>query len=183
MLIIRPAFRIFARPSYHRVSGLSYNLDKAVADEMKTVHQYIDFHFHCDDQGCDPLSALFRQTAIEEMVHVERLAERILFLKGEVEMVASGQVQKTRDVHKMLDKGVEMEQNSVRAYNLWTNECSANAHSASKQLFETLAADEERHCDQYDTREEHIEKFGEQFLALQSIERSKNLAGPSRGTA
>jgi bacterioferritin len=158
-------------------------LNRAVADEMTAVHQYMYFHFHCDDQGYDPLSALFRQTAIEEMIHVERLAERILFLKGEVEMVASGEVNKIHDVRKMLDKGKAMEQNSVRDYNLWANECGANADSASKQLFESLVADEERHFDQYDTQEEHIEKFGEQFLALQSIERSKNLAGPPQGTA
>ena len=86
-------------------------------------------------------------------------------------------------MRKMLDKGKEMEQNGVWAYNLWANECSARADSASKQLFEDLVADEERHYDQYDNQEEHIEKFGEQSRALQSIERSKNLAGPSQGAA
>ena len=63
-------------------------LNKAVADELSAVHQYMYFHFHCDDLGYDLLSNLFRRTAIEEMMHIERLAERILFLKGEVEMKA-----------------------------------------------------------------------------------------------
>jgi bacterioferritin len=48
------------------------------------VHQYMYFHFHCDDQGYDLLAALFKKTAIEEMMHVERYAERILFVKGDV---------------------------------------------------------------------------------------------------
>jgi len=156
-------------------------LNKAVADELLAVHQYMYFHFHCDDQGYDPLSNLFRQTAIEEMLHVERLAERILFLKGEVEMVAAGEVEKLHDVQEMLAKAKQMEQQSVRDYNLWANECSAHADSASKKLFEDLVADEERHYDQYETQEEHIAKFGEQFLALQSIERSKTLGGPPQG--
>ena len=69
-------------------------LNRAVADELLAVHQYMYFHFRCDDLGYDLLSALFRRTAITEMMHVERLAERILFLKGEVEMVASGPVDK-----------------------------------------------------------------------------------------
>ena len=56
-------------------------LNKAVADELSAVHQYMYFHFHCDDQGLDLLAGLFRRTAIEEMLHIERLAERIL--KGE----------------------------------------------------------------------------------------------------
>ncbi|HPY82662.1 MAG TPA: ferritin-like domain-containing protein, partial [Bacteroidales bacterium] len=61
-------------------------LNKAIADELAAVHQYMYFHFRCDDLGYDLLSNLFKRTAIEEMVHVEELAERVLFLKGEVEM-------------------------------------------------------------------------------------------------
>ncbi|PJB00155.1 MAG: bacterioferritin, partial [Ignavibacteria bacterium CG_4_9_14_3_um_filter_36_18] len=52
--------------------------------------------------------------------------------------------------------------------------CSANADSVSKQLFESLVVDEERHYDQYDTELDNLEKFGERYLVLQSIERSKN---------
>ena len=58
-------------------------LNKAVADEMTAVHQYMYFHFHCDDQGFDLLANLFKRTAIAEMLHVEQLAERILDLLGE----------------------------------------------------------------------------------------------------
>ena len=64
-------------------------LNKAIADELSAVHQYMYFHFHCDDQGYDLLANLFKRTAIEEMIHIESLAERILFLKGDVEMTAS----------------------------------------------------------------------------------------------
>lgn len=150
-------------------------LNKAVADELYAVHQYMYFHFHCDDLGYDLLANLFKRTAIEEMGHVERLAERILFLKGEVEMVTSAEVQKILEVKSMLELGSKMEQGSVRDYNLWANECSANADSASKRVFEDLVDDEERHFDQYDTEMDNINKFGERYLALQSIERSKSI--------
>ncbi len=151
-------------------------LNKAVADELAAVHQYMYFHFHCDDQGYDLLAGLFRKTAIEEMIHVERLAERILFLKGEVEMKVAEEVKKITDVGEMLKLAAQMESDSARSYNLWANECSANADSASKKLFEELVADEERHFDQYDTELENMKKFGDRYLALQSIERSKNIA-------
>ncbi|NOY99677.1 MAG: bacterioferritin [Chloroflexi bacterium] len=150
-------------------------LNKAIADELSAVHQYMYFHFYCDDQGYDLLAGLFRRTAIEEMLHIERLAERILFLKGEVEMVASHEVQKIHAVGEMLALARKMEEGSTKDYNLWANECSANADSASKKVFEDLVLDEERHFAQYDTEVENIEKFGERYLALQSIERSKNL--------
>ena len=35
-------------------------LNKAIADELCAVHQYMYFHFHCDDQGLDLLAGLFK---------------------------------------------------------------------------------------------------------------------------
>jgi bacterioferritin len=147
-------------------------LNKAIADELSAVHQYMYFHFHCDDQGYDLLAGLFKKTAIEEMVHIERAAERILFLKGEVGMEPSEGVQQIHDVRMMLERAAAMEAQSAREYNGWANECGTNADSATKRLFEDLVADEERHHDQYATEMENIEKFGEKYLALQSIERN-----------
>jgi len=151
-------------------------LNKAVADELSAVHQYMYFHFHCEDQGYELLAGLYFRTAIEEMQHIERCAERILFLGGEVEMVASMEVEKIHDVKKMLELARNMEVQSTRDYNLWANECSANADSGSRRVFEGLVDDEERHGDQYATEMENIERFGERYLALQSIERSKNIS-------
>ena len=80
-------------------------------------------------------------------------------------------------VHQdMLKLAREMEEHSALDYNRWANECSANADSASKKLFEDLVTDEERHYDQYDTELDNLAKFGEKYLALQSIERSKTRA-------
>jgi bacterioferritin len=152
-------------------------LNKAVADELYAVHQYMYFHFHCDDQGYDLLAGLFKKTAIEEMGHVEKAAERILFLKGEVKMVVAEKVQEIHDVRMMLERAAAMEAQSAKEYNAWANECAAAADSASKRLFEELVADEERHHDQYSTEVENIDKFGDRYLALQSIERSKSQAG------
>ncbi|MEZ5357266.1 MAG: ferritin-like domain-containing protein [Candidatus Zixiibacteriota bacterium] len=159
-------------------------LNLAVADELTAVHQYMYFHFHCDDQGYDLIANLFKRTAIEEMLHVERLAERILFIGGDVEMKVSGTIQTVTDVKKMLEIARGMEESSVKDYNKFAMECSANADSASKKLFEDLVLDEERHYDQYDNELESMAKFGDNYLALQSIERSKTRSGgPGGGQA
>lgn len=156
-------------------------LNKAVADELYAVHQYMYFHFHCDDMGYDLLSNLFKRTAIAEMIHIERLADRILFLKGEVEMTASTEVKKIIDVEEMLKCAAGMEEASAKDYNVWANECSANADSVSKQLFESLVVEEEAHFNNYDTELDNMKKFGDRYLALQSIERSKVRNTPMGG--
>jgi len=154
-------------------------LNKAIADELAAVHQYMYFHFHCDDKGYDLLSSLFKRTAIQEMMHVENLAERVLFLKGEVEMAVAEGVKKIHDVKEMLITARKMEEDSAREYNLWANECAQNADSATKKIFEALVEEEESHYDQFDVELENMEKFGDNYLALQSIERSKKIAGGS----
>ena len=144
-------------------------LNQAVADELQAVHQYMYFHFHLDDQGFGPLSMLFKRIAIMEMGHVELLAERILFLKGDVEMSAAGPVEKITGPEAVLAKAMSMEEESARAYNAAALECGANADAASKQMFEQLVKDEEGHFDLFDKQRDNISRFGLSYLALQSF--------------
>lgn len=152
-------------------------LNAAVADELQAVHQYMYFHFHCDDQGYDLLANMFKRTAIQEMIHVERLAERILFLKGEVNMELAGEVKKIHNVKDMLEMAAHMEETSAQEYNDWANQCAQNADAVSKKLFEALVEEEEGHFNQFDDEMENLKKFGDNYLALQSIERSKSYGG------
>lgn len=157
-------------------------LNKAVSEEMTALQQYMYFHFHCDDQGYDLLAGLFKRTAIDEMMHVEQLAERILFLGGDVELVSSAPVAPVQDVNEMLKMARQMEIDSAKHYNQWANECGAAADSVSKKLFEDLVVAEENHYDAFDIEMDNMKKFGTNYLALQSIERSKTRAQRSPST-
>jgi bacterioferritin len=145
-------------------------LNKAVADELLAVHQYMYWHFHLDDQGFGPLASLLKRIAIVEMGHVEKLAERMLFLKGDVKMEASAAVEPITEPADILAKAAAMEQQSARDYNSAALECSANADAVSKQIFESLVADEEGHFDAFDQQLDNIKRFGLSYLALQSFE-------------
>ena len=144
-------------------------LNKAVADELQAVHQYMYFHFHLGDQGFKPLAQLFKMIAIQEMGHVEVLADRILFLKGDVEMVPAGPVEKIVDPEAVLVKAMAMEEDGVQTYNKAALECGSNADAVSKQLFERLVGDEEGHFDRFDKQRDNIKRFGLSYLALQSF--------------
>jgi bacterioferritin len=156
-------------------------LNTAVADELQAVHQYMYFHFHLDDQGLGPLSIMFKRIAIEEMGHVEHLAERILFLKGDVNMQTAGPVETITDPEEMLAKAAQMEEASAKDYNAAAIECSANADSVSKQIFEQLVQDEERHLDTFEKQLDNIKRFGLSYLALQSFSQAPEPGGPAAG--
>ena len=69
----------------------------------------------------------------------------------------------------MLVKAMAMEEGSARDYNAAALKCAANADSASKQIFEQLVNDEERHFDLYEKQRDNIKRFGLSYLALQSF--------------
>lgn len=153
-------------------------LNRAVADELTAIHQYMYFHFHCDDQGIELLAALFKRTAIEEMQHVERIADRILYLKGDVVIEANARVRPIREISGMLQWATDAETSAIRMYNGFAIECGANADTATKKLFEDLVLDEERHFGRFDDEVENVKRFGQSYLAQQAMERSKAAAGP-----
>ena len=156
-------------------------LNKAIGEELVAVHQYMYFHFHLDDQGFDMLAGLFKRTAIEEMMHIEKIADRILFLKGEIEMEPAEKVKKITDVKEMLEFATSSEEEAIVMYNEYAAICSSKADSVSKSLFEELVIDEERHFSQFDDEMENLNRFGKEYLALQSIERSKSKSGMPAG--
>lgn len=149
-------------------------LNKGVADELQAVHQYMYWHFHLADQGFGPLAVMFKRIAIQEMGHVERLAERIIFLKGDVEIVAAGLTEKVTDPQKMLAQAAAMEREAVSVYNKFALQAGQSADAATKQVFEALVNDEEGHYDQFDKQLENIKRFGLSYLALQSFEQSQS---------
>lgn len=154
-------------------------LNQALQEEVRALQQYMYFHFLCDDRGYDFLSNLFRQIAIQEMIHAEKFAERILFLKGEVELKASKGVEKIHDVKDMLEMSVKLEEEAVEMYNNFAKKCAEYGDSATKKLFEDIVAEEESHFDKFDTETDNLKDFGTNYLALQSIERSKKSGSTS----
>ncbi|MDH6312529.1 bacterioferritin [Parabacteroides sp. PFB2-10] len=151
-------------------------LNKAVAEEMTAVNQYMYFHILLEDMGYDYLAAYFKRTSIKEMIHVEQFAERILYLKGELELRASKGVQKIHDVKEMLELANKMELETIQNYNEWAKICMDESDAASKKLFEAILLEEEEHQDQFDTELDNMKNFGDNYLALQSIAHSKSAA-------
>ena len=100
------------------------------------------------------------------MGQVERRAERILFLGGDVGMAVAEPVEKSTDAMENPSEAARMEPQSDGDYNSTAIECAANEDSVSKQIFESLVGEEERHYRFH--LQTDIQRFGPSYLALQS---------------
>ena len=154
-------------------------LNQAVSEELSAIHQYMYFHFILDDLGYDLLAGIFKKTAIDEMLHTERFAERILFLGGEIEMKPAHEVVHIKEPHKMLEWAMKSEEEAMDMYNDFAVECSNARDAGTKQVFESIISDEERHFEGFETEFDNLEKFGDRYLAHQAMERSKRMGMPT----
>ena len=149
-------------------------LNKALAEENTASLQYMFFHFICEDKGYRPLAKYFKKTAIDEMRHSEMLAERILFLEGDIKMTLAKPVKHVTAVKEMLDYARQLEKDTIEDYNAWSKETSDNGDAVTHKMFQDLIVQEEGHMDQYRLEMENMEQFGDEYLALQVVDNLKH---------
>lgn len=149
-------------------------LNEAVRLEIATSLQYMYFHVHFEDSGYEYLAKLMRQASIAEMRHIEELAERIMYLEGDVDMNPLDRTQPITNVSEALKFAMDVEQSTIDKYNEWSRLCSAEDDAVTHKIFQTLSEQEEQHLDMFRTELQNMEDYGEQnYLSLQSIAHSK----------
>jgi len=140
-------------------------LNEARASELTAILQYMSQHYELEDQDFGKLAAPLKLIGIDEMRHAEMFADRVLFLGGEAVSVPDGQTVKGQEIAEMLTYDIELETGAIDMYNHHAQACAELGDQISKDLFETILAEEERHFDQFDNVHGHIEKLGAAYLA------------------
>jgi bacterioferritin len=143
-------------------------LNAALSDELTAIAQYmVQAEMHAN-WGYGGLSAITKKRAIEEMLHAEGLIERILFLDGDpgVGIALVPRIGKTVMAHLEVD--LEDEIKAVKQYNASAALCEKEADNGSRELFERMIKDEERHVDYLEAQLHSIGEMGiDNYLATQ----------------
>ena len=135
-------------------------LNAALCSEMTAVVQYMVQAETCENWGYARLAALTKARAIEEMRHAERLIERILFLDGTPEVAVGLTPKIGKNVQEHLKFDLEDENAAVKEYNDASRICREAGDAGTKDLFENLLGDEERHADFLEAQLHSIEEMG-----------------------
>ncbi len=119
-------------------------LNEDVSVELGGVMQYLYHWFTGPEQEGGEVRELFRQTAIEEMRHLARLARRVVELGGEptarVPDFARG-----GDLRRMMQDDLDRERDVVERYRRHVVICAREGDEATRRVLEEILADEERH--------------------------------------
>jgi bacterioferritin len=140
-------------------------LNGARSRELMAISQYMSQHYELEDSDFGKLASKFKEVAIAEMKHAEKLADRILFLKGEPTSKPDGVAKKGQKIPEMLTTNMGLEAAAMKMYNEASTICAAEKDQISKELFEELLKEEEGHFNYFENVKDHIDKLGASYLA------------------
>ena len=140
-------------------------LNEARSKELTAISQYMVQHYELEDSDYGKLASKFKEIAITEMKHAEKLAERILFLRGEPTSKPDASTKKGQQITEMLSTNIGLEAQAVKLYNEAAVICAGEKDQISKELFEELLGDEEGHLDYFENSKDHVDKLGASYLA------------------
>ena len=151
-------------------------LNDAIGKEIATSLQCMYFHVHVEDAGYKFLASYFRKVSIEEMRHIEEFSERIMFLEGDVDMNPAFETRRITDIADMLRFAIKVEQNTIDTYNAAAQTTAEINDTVTHHIFQQVTQCEEQHLDNFRIELQNITDYGKNYLALQSIGHSKEIA-------
>ena len=148
-------------------------LNAGLSDELTAIAQYmVQAEMHAN-WGYGKLSGITKHRAIEEMRHAEGLIERILFLDGTpaVKVGLTPKIGKTVKSH--LEQDLQDELDAIKHYNAAVAICRLEGDNGSRELFEKMIKDEERHADYLEAELHAIGEVGVENYLSQQMDAAK----------
>ncbi len=147
------------------------HLNRALGNELVAINQYFLHAKMYKDWGLQKLAKWEYDESIEEMVHADKLIERILFLEGIPNLQDLGKLHIGENVREMLECDLQIEHDGRQDYIEAITYCEQVKDYVTRDLLRDLLADEEEHIDHIETELGLIDKVGlENYLQKQMQE-------------
>jgi bacterioferritin len=144
-------------------------LNKALRSELTAINQYWLHYRLLDNWGYKDLAKKWRKESIEEMEHADKLVDRIIFLDGFPNMQVLDPLRIGQTVQEVLDRDLATEMAARALYEEAATYCHGVKDYVSRDLFEDLMKDEEKHIDFLETQLSLVANLGVQLYAQHHI--------------
>ena len=146
-------------------------LNAGLTIELTAINQYFVQSKMCLNWSLHKLAAKHREESIGEMIHAEKLIDRILFLDGVPEIARYGVIKVGTNVKEQFENDLALEISGVNAYNAAINVCLEENDGGSRELIETILVQSEEHVDWLESQLDLISKVGiENYLITQVVD-------------
>jgi bacterioferritin len=123
-------------------------LNKGIARELQVSIQYMWQHVQITGMDGAVVEDIFRKTAIAEMKHAERLAERLDYLNG-VPTTAPDPIFVGGSLIEMLKQDEQDEEESINIYKQAIQAAAEEGDYTTRRMLEEILAEEENHVNTF----------------------------------
>lgn len=149
-------------------------LNQVLKAELTAINQYFLHAEMCENWGYERLAHKVRKESIEEMVHAEKLMERILYLDGTPNMSDYFKINIGPNVEQQFKNDLQVEYDAVKRLNDGINICNAANDGGSRELVEHILQDEEEHIDWLEAQLHAISEMGIQNYLSQQLKKEES---------
>jgi bacterioferritin len=121
-------------------------LNDAIAREMQVSVQYMWQHVQWMGVDHFAVSEKFKEIAVEEMKHAEKIAERLWYLGG-VPTIKPSPIKVGKSLWEMVDNDIEAEVEAMEMYKKIEAVADAEKDPTTRFIFEEILEQEEDHHD------------------------------------
>ncbi len=136
------------------------HLSVALRAELTAINQYFLSAKMNENWGYIALAKHYRKESIEEMIHAEKLMERILLLDGIPNMSDIGPIRIGTNIQEQLEADLALEMEAVHHLNQAITDAREVGDNGSRALFEQILVDEEDHVDYLEAQLHALNQVG-----------------------
>jgi bacterioferritin len=143
-------------------------LNQVLKAELTAINQYFLHAEMCENWGYMRMAKVMKKESIEEMMHAEKLMERILYLDGTPNMTDYFKINIGQTLKAQLQNDLQLEYDAVKRLNPGIETCVKASDNGSRELLEKILMDEEHHIDWLEGQLHAIQEMGiENYLSQQ----------------
>jgi bacterioferritin len=146
-------------------------LNEQLTSELTAINQYFLHSKMQESWGFTELAKHTRAESFEEMVHAEKITDRILLLDGLPNYQRIGSLRIGQTLREQFESDLAIEHDVVARLKPGIAMCREKHDSTTAILFEGILADEEQHIDYLETQLQLMDRLGEELYCAQCVSR------------
>lgn len=146
------------------------HLNKVLYNELIAINQYFLHARMYKDWGLTKLADKEYKESLEEMVHADKLIQRILFLEGIPNLQDLGKLRIGENTEEMLKGDLSIELAAIPDLKEAIEYAVTTKDHVSRELFREILTDEEEHVDWLETQLGLIDKISLQNYLQTQVE-------------
>lgn len=154
----------------NNVKEITELLNSALQCEFTTINQYWIYGLTLHHIGLERLSKKFLEESVEERSHVERIASRILQIGGVAKFDAINEIDNTQDVEKMLECGIQLENDVIDKYNKMISKIADMQDHATADILTEILREEVIHKEWLEAQLKVMREMGRQLYISKLVE-------------